>query len=114
MCHRDIKIRGASRVVKEVINSFKMKCSYCPKVVPLIELELHEQTCGQVVCDNPVCKKKLKNQKYYEVVTSDGKLSVCDDICEQMAKFNKLRSKKGNKIQDCLKFFQATISTTVG
>jgi hypothetical protein len=36
MCHRDIKIRGASRVVKEVINSFNIKCSFCPKVVPLI------------------------------------------------------------------------------
>ena len=46
MCHRDIKIRGASRVVKEVINSFKIKCSFCPKVVPLVEIETHEQQCG--------------------------------------------------------------------
>jgi hypothetical protein len=91
MCHRDIKIRGASRVVKEVINSFKIKCSYCPKVLQLIDIEKHEAICGRVTCDNPLCKKKLKNQKYYEVITNDGKLSVCDDICEQMAKFSRLR-----------------------
>ena len=47
-------------------------------------------------------------------MTTDGKLSVCDDICEQMAKFNKLRVKKNQKLQDCLKFFQATLSTSIG
>ena len=25
-CHKDIKIRGASRVVKEIIHSFRIKC----------------------------------------------------------------------------------------
>jgi len=91
MCHKDIKIRGASRVVKEIINSFKIKCSFCPAIVPLPEIEKHEQVCGQIKCDNPLCMKQFKAQKYYEVVTTDGKLSVCNDICEQMAKFSKLR-----------------------
>ena len=29
MCHKDIRIRGASRVVKEIINTFRIKCNYC-------------------------------------------------------------------------------------
>ena len=62
------------------------------------------------MCDNPVCRKHLKNQKYYEVVTSDGKITVCDDVCEQMAKFQRLRKKIGSD-RDCLKFFQATLSS---
>lgn len=114
MCHRDIKIRGASRVVKEIINAFKIKCQFCPMVVPLPEIEKHEQVCGQVSCDNPLCRKQFKTQKYYEVVTNDGKLSVCNDICEQLAKFNLLRTSKQINNTDCLKFFQATLSTSQG
>ena len=60
------------------------------------------------MCDNPLCQKHLRNQKYYEVITSEGKLCVCDDVCEQMAKFKKLNHKRG--YLDCLKFFQATLS----
>lgn len=91
MCHLDIKIRGASRVVKEIIYSFRIQCSHCPAVVRLSDIEKHETQCGKVVCDNPLCQKPLKNLKYYQVVTSEGKLNVCNDICEQMAKFDKLR-----------------------
>jgi len=29
MCHKDIRIRGASRVVREIIHSFRIKCKYC-------------------------------------------------------------------------------------
>lgn len=105
MCHKDIKIRGASRVVKEIINSFKIKCSYCPEVVTLADIEKHESVCGQVICDNPLCQKPFKTQKYYEVISNAGKLCVCNDICEQMAKFNVLRQKKGRSNVDCLKFF---------
>lgn len=105
MCHKDIKIRGASRVVKEIINSFKIKCSFCPEVVTLADIEKHESVCGQVTCDNPLCQKPFKTQKYYEVISSAGKLCVCNDICEQMAKFNVLRQKKGRSNVDCLKFF---------
>ena len=57
MCHKDIKIRGASRVVKEIINSFKIKCSFCPTVVNLTDIEKHESICGQITCDNPLCGK---------------------------------------------------------
>ena len=57
MCHKDIKIRGASRVVKEIINSFKIKCSFCPAIVNLTEIEKHESVCGQISCDNPLCGK---------------------------------------------------------
>lgn len=60
------------------------------------------------MCDNPVCNKHLRNQKYYEVITSEGKLCVCDDVCEQMAKFQRLKQKRG--YLDSLKFFQATLS----
>jgi uncharacterized Zn-finger protein len=42
-CHKDIRIRGASRVVKEIINSFRIKCQYCSKVYRLSEIETHEQ-----------------------------------------------------------------------
>jgi|TARA_B110000285_G_scaffold153192_1_gene170994 hypothetical protein len=42
MCHKDIKIRGASRVVKEIINSFKIKCGFCPLQVQLNKIEEHE------------------------------------------------------------------------
>lgn len=55
MCHLDIKIRGASRVVKEIIYSFRIQCSYCPVIVRLSEIERHEAQCGKVVCDNPLC-----------------------------------------------------------
>jgi hypothetical protein len=67
------------------------------------EIEKHESSCGKIICDNPLCKNVLKNQKYFEVVTVDGKLTVCNDVCEQMAKFNRIKTKK--KPQDCLKFF---------
>jgi len=60
------------------------------------------------MCDNPLCNKHLRNQKYYEVITSEGKLCVCDDICEQMAKFKRLHQKRG--YLGCLKFFQGTLS----
>jgi hypothetical protein len=60
MCHKDIKIRGASRVVREIINSFKIKCGYCPKEVQLSKIEEHEAKCGLIICDNPLCKKLLK------------------------------------------------------
>ena len=91
VCHKDIKIRGAGRVVKEIIYSFRIQCNFCQKVVRLNEIEKHEAQCDKVLCDNPVCGKQLKNQKYFEVITSEGKLCVCDDICEQMAKFIKLK-----------------------
>ena len=42
MCHLDIKIRGASRVVKEIIYSFRIQCSHCPAIVRLSEIERHE------------------------------------------------------------------------
>ena len=61
MCHLDIKIRGASRVVKEIIYSFRIQCSHCPAIVRLSEIERHEAQCGKVVCDNPLCQKPLKN-----------------------------------------------------
>ena len=61
------------------------------------------------MCDNPVCLRPLKNQKYYQVVTQEGKLNVCNDVCEQMAKFDKLRQK--GHYTDCLKFYQATLSS---
>ena len=109
MCHLDIKIRGASRVVKEIIYSFRIQCAHCPAVVRLSEIEKHEAQCGKIVCDNPLCQKPLKNLKYYQVVTSEGKLNVCNDICEQMAKFDKLRLK--GHYTDCLKFYQATLSS---
>ena len=109
MCHKDIKIRGASRVVKEIISSFRIQCSFCPQVIRLSEIEKHEAQCGKVTCDNPICNKHLRNQKYYQVVTSEGKLSVCNDVCETMAKFERLRTKKG--YTDCLKFYQATLSS---
>lgn len=109
MCHLDIKIRGASRVVKEIIYSFRIQCSHCPAVVRLSEIEKHETQCGKILCDSPTCKKPLKNSKYFQVVTQEGKLNVCNDICEQMAKFHKLRLKGG--YIDCLKFYQATLSS---
>lgn len=65
VCHKDIKIRGASRVVKEIISSFRISCSFCSAVVRLSEIEKHEAQCGKIVCDNPLCKKHLRNQKYY-------------------------------------------------
>lgn len=82
MCAKDIKIRGASRVVKEIITSFRIQCSYCPAIVRLSEIEKHEQNCGKVICDNPNCRNHLRNQKYYQVITSEGKLCVCNDVCE--------------------------------
>eukprot|EP00347_Sterkiella_histriomuscorum_P011602 403371825 len=109
MCHRDIRIRGASRVVKEIIQSFRMKCQYCQKVYRLAEIEQHEQQCGQITCDNPLCQKQLENQKYYEVVTSEGKLCVCNEICENLAKFKRIKNKKGDI--DCLKFYQSNLSS---
>ena len=42
MCHKDIKIRGASRVVKEIIHSFRIQCNSCETVVRLSEIEKHE------------------------------------------------------------------------
>lgn len=59
--------------------------------------------CGQVTCDNPLCKKQLENQKYYEIVTSEGKLCVCNEVCENLAKFKSIKNKK--EYIDCLKFF---------
>ena len=109
MCHKDIRIRGASRVVKEIIASFRIKCQYCSKVFRLAEIETHEQQCGQVICDNPLCSKQLENSKYYEIVTSEGKLCVCNEVCETLAKFKRIKSKKG--YLDCLKFFQSNLSS---
>ena len=93
ICHKDIKIRGASRVVQELINSYRIKSRFCTESVPLPEIEKHEQSCGQIVCDNPLCKKALKTQKYFKLVTNEGKINVCNDVCEQLAKFSILRSK---------------------
>jgi hypothetical protein len=109
MCHKDIRIRGASRVVREIIHSFRTKCQYCQKQHRLSEIEAHELKCGQVTCDNPLCNKQLENQKYYEIVTSEGKLSVCNEICENLAKFKRIKNKKD--YIDCLKFFQSNLSS---
>jgi hypothetical protein len=57
MCHKDIRIRGASRVVKEIIASFRIKCQYCLNIYRLGEVDNHENVCGQVICDNPLCMK---------------------------------------------------------
>jgi hypothetical protein len=102
-CHKDIRIRGASRVVKEIIHSFRITCKFCSEVFSLSKIDAHEQQCGQVKCDNPLCRKQLEYQKFYEIVTSEGKLCVCNDICENLAKFNKI--KKTKNYLDCLKFF---------
>ena len=56
-----------------------------------------------------MCRKQLEYQKFYEIVTSEGKLCVCNDICENLAKFNKI--KKTKNYLDCLKFFQSTLSS---
>lgn len=109
MCHKDIRIRGASRVVREIIHSFRIKCQYCQRQYRLSEIEGHEVKCGQVTCDNPLCKKQLENQKYYEIVTSEGKLSVCNEVCENLAKFHRIKNKK--EYLDCLKFFQSNLSS---
>ena len=61
------------------------------------------------MCDNPLCKKQLENSKYYEVVTSEGKLCVCNEICENLAKLKRIKNKKG--YLDCLKFFQSNLSS---
>lgn len=76
---------------------------------PLSKIDQHEQQCGQVKCDNPLCRKQLEYQKFYEIVTSEGKLCVCNDICENLAKFHKI--KKNKQYLDCLKFFQSTLSS---
>lgn len=39
MCHKDIRIRGASRVVREIICSFRTKCQFCQKQYRLSEIE---------------------------------------------------------------------------
>jgi len=74
-----------------------------------------------VVCDNPLCQKQLENQKYYEVVTSDGKLCVCNEVCENLAKFKKIKTKKDSinddhkmnmNYLDALRFFQSTLSSS--
>ena len=31
VCHKDIRIRGASRVVREIIHSFRIQCQHCQK-----------------------------------------------------------------------------------
>mmetsp|Transcript_15889 Transcript_15889/g.24473 ORF Transcript_15889/g.24473 Transcript_15889/m.24473 type:complete len:104 (-) Transcript_15889:620-931(-) len=62
-----------------------------------------------VKCDNPLCKKQLEYQKFYEIVTSEGKLCVCNDVCENLAKFYKIKNDKS--YLDCLKFFQSTLSS---
>lgn len=51
----------------------------------------------------------MENQKYYEIVTSDGKLSVCNEVCENLAKFKRIKNKKD--YIDCLKFFQSNLSS---
>ena len=56
-CHKDIRIRGASRVVKEIIHSFRITCKFCDQVFKLAKIDAHEQQCGQVKCDNPLCRK---------------------------------------------------------
>ena len=56
------------------------------------------------------------------MVTSDGKLCVCNEICENMAKFKKIYSKKvargslfeksfNENFIDSLKFYQSTLSS---
>jgi hypothetical protein len=42
-------------------------------------------------------------------VTSEGKLCVCNEICEYLAKFKRIKNKKG--YLDCVKFFQSTLSS---
>lgn len=51
----------------------------------------------------------MEYQKFYEIVTSEGKLCVCNDICENLAKFHKI--KKNKSYLDSLKFFQSTLSS---
>lgn len=62
-----------------------------------------------IKCDNPQCRKQLEDQMFYEIVTSEGKLCVCNDICENMAKMHRI--KKTKQYIDCLKFFQSTLSS---
>ena len=42
-------------------------------------------------------------------MTSEGKLCVCNDVCENMAKFHII--KKTKSYIDCLKFYQSTLSS---
>ena len=42
-------------------------------------------------------------------MTSEGKLSVCNEICENLAKFKSIKNKK--EYIDCLKFFQSNLSS---
>jgi hypothetical protein len=86
-----------------------MHCKFCDQILKLSKIDAHEMQCGQVKCDNPLCKKQLEDQKFYEIVTSEGKISVCNDICENLAKFHKI--KKSKNYVDCLKFFQSTLSS---
>lgn len=46
---------------------------------------------------------------FYEIVTTEGKLCVCNDICENLAKLHRI--KKTKSYIDCLKFFQSTLSS---
>ena len=34
-CHKDIRIRGASRVVREIILSFRITCKFCDQIFKL-------------------------------------------------------------------------------
>ena len=109
MCAKDIKIRGASRVIKEIIVSFKIRCQFCPKEIEISKIDKHQSVCGKILCSNPLCKKALSNQKYLQIITSSGKICVCNEECEQMAKFDQLMKKMTYK--DCLKFFQSSLSS---
>ena len=42
VCLKDIKIRGASRVVKEIIHCFQSQCQFCSKLFMLSEIDKHE------------------------------------------------------------------------
>lgn len=96
-------------MVREIIHSFRIKCQFCQNQFRLSEIEGHETKCGQVTCDNPLCNKLLENSKYYEIVTLEGKLCVCNEVCENLAKFKRIKNKK--EYIDCLKFFQSNLSS---
>ena len=86
-----------------------MKCKFCDQILKLSKIDAHELQCGQIKCDNPLCRKQLEDQMFYEIVTSEGKLCVCNDICENLAKLDRI--KKNKSYIDCLKFFQSILSS---
>ena len=42
-------------------------------------------------------------------MTSEGKFKVCNEICENLAKFKRIKNKKS--YLDCLKFYQSNLSS---